>query len=149
MTTTWVLIANASEASLYKAQKGHLLNNSGELELVRSFSHPESRLKDTEITSDRSGHYQGKNTGHGDFVEPTDPKESESLHFAKELASALEAGRKSNAFEALIIAAPPHFHGLPNKEINGELSKSIWLHIKKDYTKDNDRQLMAHLGEHL
>jgi len=149
MTIVWILVANASQAVIYTSPKAKLFNGESSLDLVSEFDHPDSKKKSSDIASDKSGHYQGKNVGHGDFVEATSPKEYEAMQFAKELSHALEAGRVSNKFGEIILVAPPHFQGLLMKEVNNQLSSMICLNIQKDYTKDTEVQLRQHLSDHL
>ncbi len=146
MTTTWILVANASEAHLYAAQRAKLFNSSSNstLSSVNDFIHPESREKGINLVADRSGH-----SGHGTFVESSDPKQVEADRFAKELAVALEQGRVSNQFQDLIIAAPAKFRGLLHKYINSQLDHLVSVNINRDYTKNGTKVLVKHLQEHL
>lgn len=144
MTTTWILIANASEAHLYTSQRAKLFNGSAELSLINNFSHPESRQKGLNLVADRLGH-----SGHGTFVEAAEPKQLEADHFAKELVSMLEQGRVNNQFQDLIIAAPSKFRGLLHKYINDHLQQLLSVNIDKDYTKDKANVLVKHLQEHM
>ena len=141
MTLAWILVANASLARLYAIPKAKLFNGSCKLSLVKEFMHPESRLKTAELTSDISGNQN--------FVESGDPKDQEAERFAKELADALETGRVSHKYEELIISAPPQFHGTLKKYINDKIQHLISVDIKKDYTKDNSKALVAHLQSYV
>ena len=141
---TWVLVANASEARIFGTDK------IGEaMECMKEFSHPESRGKGSELASDRPGHYQSKGTGHGAFVESTDPKEFEADRFASELASELEKGRNSKAYRKLVVVAAPHFHGLLNSHINKQTRELIVSDIQKDLTDCEPRDLPDRLKEYL
>jgi benzoyl-CoA reductase/2-hydroxyglutaryl-CoA dehydratase subunit BcrC/BadD/HgdB len=86
MSTTWILVSNAST--------GKLLRNAGPnkgIELVREFFHPQSREKNGDLVSDRPGRNPGAGNGHGSFVPATLPKEHEADVLAIELARELEA----------------------------------------------------------
>jgi len=132
---------------IYKAR---LLNGGAELSLVQTFSHPSSRQKSQQLSSDKKGSFQANAaSGHGTFVETSDPKEYEAERFAKEIADALEEGRINKDYHELILVATPHFHGLLNKELNHNVTKLVSKNIEKDYTKDNDRELLAHLESFL
>ena len=144
MTTTWILIANASEAFLYTSPRAKLFNGNAELSLISRFDHPESRQKGLNLVSDKLGH-----NGHGTFVEASEPKQLQAEHFARELAVMLEEGRVSNQFQDLIIAAPAKFRGLLHKYINDQLGQLLSVNIDKDYTKDKVGILVKHLQEHL
>jgi len=98
VTILWILVANSAQAKIYSAIKAKLLTNTGELSLVKSFDHPEGRKKSGEMSSDKSGNYASAVSGHGTFVESSDPKEYENDSFARELVEALENARCSQCW---------------------------------------------------
>ena len=142
MTTTWILVANASEATIY-ANKGI---NKG-LEKVAAFDHPESRKKGSDLVSDRPGHMQSAGNGHGAYQPATDPKQNEHESFARELAQHIEQGRTSNQYKRLIVTAEPHFRGLLNGTFSGQVRSLISESLDKDYTKATGKELASHLGK--
>jgi protein required for attachment to host cells len=140
MSNTWILVANSSTANIYV--------NSGPnkgLQLIKEFSHPESREKASELASDRPGHNQGHGGGHGSFVPATDPKHNEAEHFAKLLAHELEQGRATNNFSRLILVASPPFIGLLNSELEEHVRNLVTETIEKDYTRATEKELAGHL----
>ena len=140
MSTTWILVANASQAKLY-ANHGPKRG----LELVKELDHPESREKAANLVSDRPGHNQGHGGGHGTFVQATDPKEHEADRFALELARELEDGRVSNAYDRLILVSSPAFMGLINNKISTQVKGKLSESIEKDYTRLPVKELSGHL----
>lgn len=140
MSTTWILVANASQAKLY-ANHGPKRG----LELVKELDHPESREKAANLVSDRPGHNQGHGGGHGAFVQATDPKEHEADRFALELARELEDGRVSNAYDRLILVSSPAFLGLINNKISTQVKGKLSESIEKDYTRLPIKELSGHL----
>ncbi len=145
MTTSWILVANASTAHLYRSPRAKLVNGAFSLDPIAEYGHPESRKKCADLKSDKCGH-----SGHGTFVVATDAKEVEAEHFAKQLADKLEDGRVDNEFQDLIVAAPPQFHGRLHKHLNHQLNNMISVWIDKDYTKiENERNLLTQLRHHL
>lgn len=144
MKNTWLLVANGSEARLFETEF-----RPKELHLLQEFSHPESREKGAELSSDKSGHYQGDaGTGastQGAFNESSDPKEYEMERFAGMLMKQLEAGRNANSFQHLIVASSPKFHGLLNKKMNSHISRLVDKHINKDLTSFREDELLARL----
>jgi len=141
---TWVLVANTNSARLFDAE---IIGE--EMKCIREFEHPYSRKKGSDLTSDRPGHYQSKGTGHGAFVEPTDPKEHEADIFADELAKVLNKSRTTNEYRKLVIAAAPHFMGLLNNHMDAHTRDMIISEIKKDLTTFEDRDLPERLKEYL
>lgn len=145
MSSTWLLVANGSEARLFETEK-----NPKTLELLRSFEHEESREKGSELITDRSGMYQGDTTKgrgsiQGSMAESTDPKDHEMERFAGELVETLEKGRTTNKFINLIIVASPKFHGLLNGKMNSQLKEMVGRHVNKDLTSLKEAELLERL----
>ena len=69
MAITWILVANASLAKLY----ANLGPNKG-LTLVTELIHPESRQKNGELVSDRSGAMGAVGSGGGSMQPQTLPR---------------------------------------------------------------------------
>lgn len=143
MAQTWVLVANSSEARIFKMDR-----NGKTLDLLDTIDHPESRKKAAELVSDRPGHYQGDTTGsaHGAFSEPTNPKTHEQERFAMELAGLLDHGRTANRYGRLVVVSSPRFKGLLNKHLNKGVSRLIWDQIDKDYTQLPERDLLQRIA---
>lgn len=140
MTTTWILVANASEAKIY-VNKGI----SKGLEKIAAFDHPESRKKSSDLVTDRPGHMQSMGNGHGSRQPATDPKQYEHESFARQLAQHIEHGRTGNQYQRLIVAAEPHFRGLLNSTFSTQVKSLISESLDKDYTKATDKELAGHL----
>ncbi len=141
MTTTWILIANASIARLYE---NHGIKKG--LQLIKEFSHPESREKSAELTSDRPGHNQSQGNGHGAFVSASQPKHNEAGKFAQELAQMLEHGRTSNIVDRVILVASAPFIGLLNNQFSTHVRHLITDTIEKDYTRYAPQELTGRLS---
>ncbi|MDI3512933.1 MAG: hypothetical protein PWP40_162 [Rhodocyclaceae bacterium] len=141
MAITWILVANASLAKLYE----NLGPNKG-LKLVKELIHPESRQKNGELVSDRSGAMAMTGSGGGSMQPQTMPKQHEAKVFAQEIAQALYQGRTSNAFKRAIVVAPPAFMGLLNAVIDGPTAQLITDRFEKDYTKTPENELGERLG---
>ncbi len=140
MTTTWILVANASEAKLY-ANTGI---NKG-LEKVAAFDHPDSRKKNSALVTDRAGHMQSSGNGHGARQPATGRKQHEHEIFAREIAHRIEHGRTGNLYQRLIVAAEPHFRGLLNNTFSTQVHSLISESLDKDYTKATPKELAVHL----
>ncbi len=140
MSTTWILVANASSAKLF-------INNGPKkgLNKIKEFDHAASRSKAADLVSDRPGHNQGHGNGRGAYNPPTTPKQHEADQFALELARELDQGRTGNQYQRLILVAAPPFMGLLNKHLNGHIGHLVTDRLEKDYTKATDRELAGHL----
>ncbi len=140
MTSTWVLVANSSEARIFSYKQKE------EFKLINQLEHPESRKKGSELASDRPGHAQSKGTGHGAMVSSSDPKQFEAEKFAQIIAKHLESGRKDHQCSNIILVANPHFNGLINKVLDESTRKLVSQMVEKDYTRATERELPAMLG---
>lgn len=141
MSTTWILVSNASLGRIF-INKGP---NKG-LEMVEEFEHPQSREKNANLVSDRPGHNPGAGNGHGSFVPATMPKEHEADVFALELARVLDAGRVGNKFARLVLVAPPAFLGQLNRRMSDTLKSLVTDRLEKDYTRATDKELAQYLA---
>jgi len=141
MSTTWILVANASQAKLY-ANTGP---NKG-LKLVKDLKHPESREKASDLVSDRPGQMHGPGNGHRAGQPKTDPKTNEARHFAQELARELNHSRSSGLVGRFILVAPPAFMGLLNEKLDGPTASLVSDRFEKDYTKTTEKDLAGHLA---
>ncbi len=140
MSTTWILVANAARARLYE--------NTGigkGLKLLSELDHPESRMKGSELVSDRAGYVQGVGNGHASRQQATDPKQNEAEHFALEIARNLEHGRGQNKYERLILVAGSPFLGILKARLPDQISSLISDTLDKDYTSANEREIGKHL----
>lgn len=140
MATTWILVANASQAKLYAntgPKKG--------LTIIKDLKHPESREKAADLVSDRPGQLHSPGSGHRASQPKTDPKTNEARHFAQELARELNHGRASGQIERVILVAPPAFMGLINEKLDGPTANIVSDRFEKDYTKATDKELAGHL----
>jgi protein required for attachment to host cells len=141
MAITWILVANASLARLYE----HLGPNKG-LKLVKELLHPESRLRNAELVTDRPGSMAGSGNGQGSKRPQTAPKDHEAKVFAQELAQELYQGRTKNAFGRAIVFAPPGFMGVFNTVLDHPTAQMITDRFEKDYTKSSEPQLRERLA---
>ena len=136
----WILVANASCASLYNSKN----LRTHDLSLVKDFSHPDSRKKISDLVSSRSGSFRG-NIGSSAAYERTNPKDVEAQVFAQELCKELKEACTSKT-ETLYIVTTAHFYGLLEKHLN---CKAKIEYIAKDYTKYKQPELLAALREHI
>lgn len=136
MSTTWILVANAARARLYE--------NTGigkGLKLLSEFLHPESRMKGSDLVSDRAGYVPGVGNGHASRQQATDPKQNEAEHFALEIARSLEHGRGQNKYGRLILVAGSPFLGILKARLSDQVSTLTTETVDKDYTSLNEREL--------
>jgi protein required for attachment to host cells len=144
MRKVWVVVAQRSDARFY------LLGLGSKFRLIHQMHHPEGRLKDHEIVSDRQGRSGGTASvqRHGLSTTVT-PSEQISIDFSKKIASFLDAGRKQERYEALILIASTKFLGLLAKNLTVATSRCVARAIGKNLGGLSDREISAYLREHL
>jgi protein required for attachment to host cells len=140
MARTWILVANASQASVYQNDGPHK-----GLTRIATLEHAASREKGADLATDRPGQQQGPGSGRGAFVSAKSPKEVEAERFALRLARHLDQGRTQNAYQRLILVASPHFMGLINQHLDAHVRQLVSNSIEKDYTKIKEKELAGHL----
>lgn len=134
----WVVVADSRLAKIYT----HKMNSHKEPPiLLHTIEHPESKLRDQDLVSDRPGHYKTGGTSRGAYVPRTEPKEVEINKFAQELAHLLDQGRVQNQFEYLFIFAEPHFYGLMGMHMTKHVKDMIKKVVQKDYTHLTEHEL--------
>lgn len=140
---TWVLNINSNDCRIYKySKKPH------QLTLLKEIKHPENRLKDTDLTSDKPGHYNTSGSARGAFSQPTDPKEIKIDDFSRNIAKELDHDRNTKAYENLIVIAPPHMNGLLFQHINKHVKELVIHNIEKDLIYLNEHELLEFLHTH-
>jgi protein required for attachment to host cells len=125
----WVLVTDSAAARLFRADR-----SSRSLELLREESHPASRAKTSELTTDHQGrsfesdHRSGR---HG-MEPPTDPKRTEKHRFAVHLAGELDKAVDGGQVDELFLVAPPLMLG----ELREALTDRARAHVVGELDKD-------------
>jgi protein required for attachment to host cells len=133
---TWIVISNTNTCKIYQYNKVPY-----NLSLIKEIHHDENRLKDIDITTDKSGHYQNSSSGQGSFVPQSDPKEVQIDTFSKEIADELDKARNVNAYGHLIIIAAPRMYGFLNQHLNKHVKALVKQDIQKDIISFSDNEL--------
>lgn len=141
---TYVLVANASRAALYRCDN----LRTQPLVSEKHFEHPESREKGLSLSSDGQGRVHSDRGPRGAYEDPITPKEYEAMRFAKELADAVKAlNITSQSEEKIVIVAPSKFYGMMKKHFGSHFPNSS--DILKDYTQLTAGELLQRIREHL
>ncbi len=143
----WVIVTNASSCNIYKYNKlnPHLMR-------LKEFEHPESKLKNLDLTYDSPGTYKKPYTGsgsHNSRERHNDPKELEKDKFVAEISHYLDRERILNSYNKLVIVSPSEVYGLINKHLKENTKKKIIESYKKDLTHLKEAELASFLNENL
>jgi len=143
MKKIYIVLANSTSATFYSVS-----NKDRHLSLVKKLNHPEGLLKESDLDSDKPGHYQkGNSSSGGSFVARVTHKELKKKHFAKSICQELEKNRVANTIDNIIIITEPNFYGLINQEASKHKHQSISFHLPKDYTNYSEKNLKIALAE--
>ncbi len=144
MTKTWVVVADTSRARIFAADKP-----SSDLVEIQTLAHPEARLHEGDLVSDRSGSGVGySGTTHG-FGKEHEAKDEESIRFAADLCHELEQARNQHAFDKLYIIAAPAFLGLLRKQQSDCMRALVSQEISKNLTTLDPGAIRSHLPAYL
>jgi len=141
MSHTWFLVADSSRARLYEVEK-----RSAPFVEVESFDHPEGRLHEGDLVSDRPGS-DGGSIGQGRRVydEQTSAREQEDIRFASTLAEHMAAARNAGDLERLVLVAPPAFLGLLRDKLSKEVMSRVSKQIDKNLVQQPPEVLRGYL----
>ncbi len=132
----WILVANASRAKLFKTDE-----RAEKWDLSEEFLHEESRLPSRILKN------QPDNPNGGTLHKPSSEednngrKQLEHDRFARQLADRLELGLNEQAYERLVIAAPPEFLGRLRKAISPRVQQRLMLDFRADYVNVPQKDL--------
>ena len=139
----WIVNTDTNTCKIYSYN-----NLEGKLTQIKTIIHPECKLNDIELTSDRPGRYRARDIASGAYAPHSDPKSVKIQQFAQEISHYLDHGRTTNAYQELIIIALPHMNGLLLKLLPEKVKSFITHNIEKNIIKYNDNQLIDFFKEH-
>jgi protein required for attachment to host cells len=146
MTKTWVLVADASRARIFSLE-----SHQDSLHEIATLTHPESRLHEHELTTDRPGRTfdsSGQGGRHA-MEQKSSPKRQEALSFARSIGARLESARIAGDFGHLVLVAGPPFLGLLREQLSDEIRKHVTLEIDKELTTLDAAELRSRLPQRL
>jgi protein required for attachment to host cells len=136
----WLLVANSSIGRVFQFEKGNQLVELG------VFEHPESRMKNSDLVSDKPGRdFESVGTVRHALEPKTLPKQAEFVHFARSLTEYLRTARNQNEFDTLYIAASPTMLGLLRQSLDPAVAKLVKGEVDKDITHLKTDEIFAHL----
>lgn len=140
MSRTWIIIANSALARVFEA------TNNRELHEIQLLTHPESRLKVSELVSEKQGRgHESIGTRRSAMEPTTSPKEVEFATFAKDLLAYLDTAHTEGKFNKIYIAASPHFLGLLREKMPLSIENCLAATIDKDFTQYDAKEIRDHL----
>jgi protein required for attachment to host cells len=140
----WVVTANTNRCRIFNYDM-----NPHQLTLVKELHHEEAVLKDSDLVSDKPGHYKTSGPTHGSFSPHEEPKTVEREVFAREIAKELDNNRKQNQYKKLIMVIPPYMNGLVHQHLDKHVKECITHNLNKDYSYLKEHEILDTLKHDL
>ncbi len=145
MSNILVVAADTTCARIFKAS-----SSKGPLEEKDVLVHPENRLSEKDLISDRKGStFSSHGSGRSTYSKHTDTKDQGTKEFISEINDYLVRLEANNEFKQLIIIAAPKLLGTLKKQLNSGLQKCITYELNKNITKLNAEEIRSHLPKYL
>lgn len=139
MKTTWFLVANKARAVIVSSHTRR--ERPTVLDVIE---HPEGRLLDSEMKTDRPGETFDSRGVARHSVEPHEtPTEHETRHFVRELAMMLDSAADSGKFDSLVLICAPELLGELRKALHVQVSARVALEVNKDIAKWSEPEIIA------
>jgi protein required for attachment to host cells len=144
MYTVWILVANRAGARLFEN-----LGPGLDLHLIETIDHPQGRLLDHEIDSDRQGttHAPAGTRFHHVFDKSQDAADHEADVFARKLAHLVDEGRRRGQCSRIVLVAEPKFLGKLQAALPHESERHVAGAISKDWHFCDIKELKERLGQ--
>jgi protein required for attachment to host cells len=145
MSNILVVAADTTCARIFKAT-----SSKGPLEEKEVLVHPENRLSEKDLISDRKGStFSSHGSGRSSYSKHTDVKDQGTKEFINEINDCLMRLESNNEFKQLIIIAAPKLLGALKKQLNSGLQKRITYELNKNIAKLNADEIRLHLPKYL
>lgn len=142
--TTWVLVADNCRARIFSADKP-----SSPLIEIRDLTHPEARLHESDLVTDKNGRDRSAGTGGSSLGEGSSRKQESVDRFAMTVCEELEAARASDIFHKLYIVAAPAFLGMLRKHQSSNIKPLIAAELDKNLATQDSTAIRKQLPEYL
>jgi protein required for attachment to host cells len=140
----WILVGNGARARVFSRDAAR---SSWTLTEEADFVHDESRMKGSELVSDRAGSVRGHGNDSTKYVSRTDPKRNEVEHFARALVRELVDAHHQGKFTRLTLVASNPLLGLVSAQLPDGVKSAIDTRLAHDYTLLPARDLRVRLKE--
>jgi protein required for attachment to host cells len=141
MTDVWVVVASSTRCRIFNQSK-----HNAPLEELEDLVHPEGRLQDRELASDKPGRaFDSTGSGRHGMGQPVSPTEQENIRFAKTVAERIDAGRKARAFDRFVLVADPRFLGYLRQGLTTATRNCLASEIAKNLSEADPATIRAAL----
>ena len=141
MTTTWILSANRSSASLFESDwPGKSMRR------IQDIPHPQGTMQNQDIDTDKPGRvFDSFGEGRHSTSPKQEPTEHIAQQFALELAEMLNKGRLTNAYDKLVLIAEPKFLGVLRAALDKNTESLVIQTVNKELLDVKEDELSEYL----
>lgn len=141
MAIIWVVVAESSRARIFSLAKVK-----GPMDEILTLDNPDSRAHEQQLTSDLPGRaFDSVGQGRHAIGTSVEPKQQETMAFAKQIAEHLDAHRKSGDYGKLVIFAAPAFLGLLRERMNDQTNKLVVFESNKNLAQLSVDKIREHI----
>ncbi len=140
-TRTWIVVADGARSRILER-----LDKRPDLQLVPGSDKRSSAPSDHDLRRDRPGivHESVGHTRHA--VQPrVDYHQEAEDRFAEDLVARLEGALARDAFDRVVIVAPPVMLGTVRKIMSKRLQERVVAEYDKDLTKTPSNEILKHI----
>ena len=139
MKTIWVLVANKARAVVLSTSSRHERPM-----VVDVIEHPEGRLLDSALKSDRPGQTFDSRGVARHSVQPNEsPSKHETRVYVHELSLMLDAAADAGKFDQLVLVCSHELLGELRNALHAQVSARVVLEVAKDIAKWSDPEIIA------
>jgi protein required for attachment to host cells len=144
MSIPLVIVADQSKARFFTVDSPE-----GELQEIQLLEHDVAREKSAALASDRPGRsFDSGGQGRHAMSTSVEPKEQESIRFAKEIAEHINTACREGSYNHLVVVAGAHFLGLLRESVHTPEQFRV-TEINKNLGQYDAREIRTHLPARL
>jgi protein required for attachment to host cells len=141
---TWILVADASRARIFAADKAL-----SPLNEIRTLTFPEARLHEGDLVTDKGGRDRNPGIGAHGLNEDGDHKHDNAERFAAQVCHELESARNAGEFRKLYVVAAPGFLGMLRHHQSSGLRNLIAGEVDKNLSTQEPAAIRKCLPDYL
>lgn len=140
---TWILIADAARARILE----HVSGTSGLAAVDGQVYHADHSATRDLVTDQPGRSFSSASPRRSSMEAPTDPHRELKTRFAHQLADVLADAEARDAFDRLVVIAPPVMLGDLREVMAKKVKDRVVGELHKDLTKIPNDEVMSHLGD--
>jgi protein required for attachment to host cells len=140
---TWIVVAHRIGARILE------IDDSKQLSLVEELEHPDGRLTDREIDTDKPGRaFSSAGAGGGHPMNREElASERVGRDFARRISECLFKARVANRVDRIVLVAEPRFLGYLREALDAATADCVIASVRKDLAAVPTRELAPYLAD--